>query len=385
MMARIRVLHVINQLLGAGGAERGLVREITRFGPQVEQCVVRLYDGSDLEEELADRGIPVIPLGLSATRGGWNWPLAAIKIRRLMRDYRPDVLHTSLFAGNLVGQLAAWRWDVPVVSSLVLTGDMRLHRRFQPGAASWKGSILRAVAARAARSGHVWFRAITEDVRQTNAASLGVPANRIEVIPRGVDVEAYRDLQPDRGRFKIPDCAPLFVNVGRQAAQKGQVMLVDAFAEIVAAVPEAHLAVAGREGDASGAIRDRIAERGLGERIHLLGYRQDLPLLLASADVFVFSSRAEGLGTALLEAMAAGLPVVAFDIPPVREITDDGQCARLVPVGDITGLSREAVAMLDFGVGPELGSVGRDWVRQHHSLDAIASRLEQFLRRFVDR
>lgn len=383
-MPRLRVLHVINQLRGSGGAENGLVREISRFGPQFEQRVVRLYDGNDLEGQLAAHGIPVTPLGLRAAQGGWNWPLAAWKIRRLIRAFRPDVLHTSLFAANLAGQLAAWRTGVPVVSSLVLTGDMQLHRRLQPGAASWKGSVLRACADHVARGSYVWFRAVGDHVRETSAVSIGLKPERIEVIRRGLETETYSAAKPDRGRFNLPDRVPLFVSVGRQAAQKNQVQLVDAFAHVRASVKDAHLAIAGLDGDASEALRDRIAERGLGESVHVLGYRQDVPVLLASADVFLFTSLAEGLGTAVMEAMAAGLPVVAFDIPPVREVTGGGRYARLVPVGDIEGLSREASAILGSVAGSRLGAAGRDWVRRHHSIDAIAGRLEQLLKRVAD-
>ncbi|MFQ5947476.1 MAG: glycosyltransferase [Acidimicrobiia bacterium] len=380
----MRVLHVINSLAGSGGAERGLVREIVRLEPSIDQQVVRLFEQDDLDQQLLERNIPVVALGLRSRRAARNWPLATWKVYRIILRFKPDVVHTSLFTGNLVGQLAAWMARVPVVSTMTLTGDIELHRRYQPGASSWRAALLRWVAARTAKLGDVRYRALTHDAMVTNCRTLRFPQERVTIIPRGVETGDWASAKPDRSRFGLPDSVPMFVNVGRQVAQKGQVLLLDGFEKILEAVPNAHLAIVGREGDASIDIRREIRERGLSGFVHPLGYRSDVPVLLASSDVFVFSSLAEGFGTAILEAMGAGLPVVAFDIPPVREVTDDGRVAGLVATGDAGALARVAVALLEGAERNAMVASATRWVAEHFAIDDVANQVEDYLRRVCE-
>ena len=372
----MRVLHVINSLSGSGGAEQGLVREITRFDDTVDSLVVRLFEADDLEAKLVARGVAVLALNLRSARSGRTWPEAARRVRRHIRAFGPDVIQTSLFIGNLVGQLAAAGTGIPVLSTLTLTGDDKLHKKLQPGAWKTRAATLRRLAALVGRGKHVWYRALTHDTAETNCTSMGIDKSRVTVIPRGVLVHRTA---PDRARFGIPANVPLVVNVARIAAQKGQAHLLDAFRQIKNMVPNAHLAIAGRSGDASAAIQTKIAELHLADSVHLLGYRPDVYDLLNSADLFVFSSLAEGLGTAVLEALAVDLPVVAFDVPSIREVTDSGRYARLVPIGDTDQL---ASASLDILMGHETPSSSA-WVSRNFSLDNVALSVQTALERLV--
>ncbi|HVR32612.1 MAG TPA: glycosyltransferase, partial [Acidimicrobiia bacterium] len=198
----MRVLHVINSLAGSGGAEQGLVREITHFDPSVVSLVVRLFENDDLEARLTSRGIDVVWLGLRSSASAWSWPEAARRVRRLIRSFRPDIVHTSLFTGNLVGQLAAMGTGVPVLSTLTLTGDERLHRELQPGADTRRAAVLRHIAARIGRQSHIRYRAISEDAAETNCKSMGIDRARVTVITRGVPMVS---VEPDRSRFGIPE------------------------------------------------------------------------------------------------------------------------------------------------------------------------------------
>jgi hypothetical protein len=127
----MRVLHVVDSLAGSGGAEHGLVREISLFGDDVEQCVVRLFERDELEPHLTDAGISVVPLGFSSANGSKTFPAMAMKLARVVRAYQPDVIHTTLFTGNLVGQLAARATGTPVLSTFVLSGDLDLLKQTQ--------------------------------------------------------------------------------------------------------------------------------------------------------------------------------------------------------------------------------------------------------------
>jgi glycosyltransferase involved in cell wall biosynthesis len=371
----MRVLHVIDSLAASGGAEQGLVREVTRFSAGTEQRVVTLYDRMELAGSLRERGIEVEVIGLEQGSGSRSWPRAVTALRRIARDAHPDVIQTSLFLGNLVGQLAGRSLRIPVVSNLVLSGDIESLRSYQPGAATRRAGWLRSIAGWAARSDLVRFRALTEEVKATNAKLLGVDPSSVTVIPRGVPHPSEAP-KPTREELGLPE-GPLAVNVGRLAHQKGQTLLVEAFAEARKQVPEAHLAIIGREGEASSQVAEKIDQLDLVTAVSLLGHKANVADYLRNAHVFAFPSLMEGLGTAVLEAMALGVPIVAFDIPPVREATLDGRFASLVPVGDVDGL---AVALVDrLASGQVVDVEARDWVRQRHDLDRIAGEVEALL------
>jgi hypothetical protein len=374
----MRVLHVLDSLAGSGGAENGLVREITRFSDQVDQRVVRLYERDELQPTLEAAGIDVTGLGYSAASGSRTFPMAARDLTSIVREYRPNVVHTSLFMGNMVGQIAARASGVPVLSTFVLSGDLALLKSTQPGAASIKAAAIRRLASVTAKASKARFRALSEDARATNCALLGVDPARVEVIPRGVP-EPIVELAA-RSELGIPDHVPLVVNVARVAAQKGQVHLLRSFAVVAREHPDAHLVIVGRPGDAEFAVGQEISRLGLGDRVTLVGYTPLARHIVAHASVFAFSSLMEGLGTAVIEAMVAGVPVVAFDIPAVREATDDGRAGALVPLGDEVMFAEQMLRALA-GELTAQAEHGRAFAAARGNLDDISSRLENLLGR----
>ena len=306
-----------------------------------------------------------------------NWPKGALLLRGEIRRFRPTVIHSSLSSGNLVAQLGALGTGVPVLSTLTLSGEIGLVRALQPGAASWKASFFRAVAGVAARLSHVWYRAITGDALATNVEALGISRQRAIVIPRGVPIgglDRRRDEQVER-----------LLNVGRQTAQKGHDQLIAAFARVRDRRPRARLTILGRKGDASALLEHSIAKHNLEDAVDVIDYTPTPYDHYRDSDVFVFSSLMEGLGTAVLEAMANGLPVVAYDIPPVREAVGGDANARLVKVGDPRALADGVIAVLE---NPEesraMAARAFEKILEGHTVDAIAARLESTLRRLSE-
>ncbi|MGH8824609.1 MAG: glycosyltransferase [Jiangellaceae bacterium] len=334
---RLRVVHVVDSLAGSGGAENRLVEEVLALTGRFDQRVVRLYERDYLQPRLEAAGVPVVALGFTAARAGRTWPVAARRLRRVLRTWRPDIVHTTLFSGNLVGQLASRRLGIPVVSSFNRTGELDLQRALQPGVASWKGRVMHAVARWAGRRSDVHYRAVSEYARRTNCELFRISPQQVTVVPRGIEVDQSASLA-GRDAFGLPAGGSLFVNVARLVPEKGQALLVDAFAAMHAALPGAHLAIAGSPGPAEPGVRAAVSRHGLDGAVHLLGFRADARALIAAADVFVLSSLSEGSPGVVLEAMALGTPVVAFDIPPVAELTDGGRHARMVPAGSAAAL-----------------------------------------------
>jgi glycosyltransferase involved in cell wall biosynthesis len=144
----------------------------------------------------------------------------------------------------------------------------------------------------------------------------------------------------------------LLLTVGRHEYQKGQIHLIDAFASISDLHPSSVLIVAGREGNASESLREKVQEAGVADRVQFLGHRADVGDLMVAADVFVFPSLWEGLGGVLIEALALEVPIVSSDLAATREVVgEDGSSGILVPPGDVNAL---ASTLADLLGDPEL-------------------------------
>ena len=112
-VTRMRVMHVVDSLAASGGAEQRLVEEVEAIADRFDQRVVRLYARDELQPRLERAGIPVVNLGMTGRHAGRTWPWAVLRLRRELRDWRPDVIHTTLFSANLTGQLAARTLGIP--------------------------------------------------------------------------------------------------------------------------------------------------------------------------------------------------------------------------------------------------------------------------------
>ena len=371
----MKVIHVIDSLGGSGGAEHGLVREVTRLDPSWDQTVVRLFAKDHLDYVLREHSIEVIGLGLEAGRAGRVWPKAVRLLRALLADRTPDVVQSSLFTSNLVAQMAA-RNRVPVLSTFTLSGDPALLRRHQPGASSTRARVLRSLAGYAARGERVRFRSLTNDAAVTNANLLGVDPGRVRVVPRGIELPILPAEAKSRSELGLPERVPIVLNVGRQTSQKGHAHLIRAFHSVRRENP-AHLVIVGREGEMTEPTRRLITELELEPHVSLPGYTPDVHHYMAHASVFAFPSLMEGLGTAVIEALGAGLPVVAFDIPPVSEVTGGGSVATLVEVGDELALEREISRVLVEGHDP---APGMAWVSDRFAIDVVAAEVGGLLK-----
>jgi glycosyltransferase involved in cell wall biosynthesis len=171
------------------------------------------------------------------------------------------------------------------------------------------------------------------------------------------------------------------VNVARHEYQKGQPFLLEAAAILRDRHPDLVVLVCGRDGTSTRELHALHEELGLGDRVRFLGYREDVPDIVAAADVFAFPSLFEGLGGSLIEAMALGLPIVASDIPPIRETVVDGECATLVPPASADALASALSGLL---VDPERrAAYAENGIRrfeESYALPGIAARMAALYR-----
>jgi glycosyltransferase involved in cell wall biosynthesis len=188
-------------------------------------------------------------------------------------------------------------------------------------------------------------------------AALGVPRERIHVVPRGRSRAALGALAAwsierragAREALGLAPTRPVVVNVARQEPQKGQRHLLEAVAAVRRSHPDVVLLMVGREGRSTPELRRTAARLGIEEAVWWLGVRHDVSDVLCAGDVFAFPSLWEGLGGAVLEAMALRVPIVASDIPALREVLAGGRAGELVPAGDVSALAEQIVAALAGG------------------------------------
>lgn len=190
----------------------------------------------------------------------------------------------------------------------------------------------------------------------------GVPAEKLEVVHNGIRPRPAASTRAEvRERMGIPPDDRLILTVGRLQERKGYRTLLEAVPAIAERVPDAHFLWVG-EGPLEGQLRERVRKLGLEDRVLLAGRREDVPDLLAAADLFVLPSLVEGLPLAMLEAMGAGLPVVGTRVCGTSEVVRDGATGRLVEAGDACSL---ATAILEPLEDPRLAA---RWGAAGHSL-----------------
>jgi glycosyltransferase involved in cell wall biosynthesis len=320
--------------LDAGGAERALVQIVTRLDHRRwEPHVFCLDAGGVLVDELRAAGVDVVCLGARRSRDFFVvWPLA-----RRLAALRPAILQTFLFHANIVGRLAGTAARVPVIVSGIRVAEKRSRPRL------WLDRLTDRLVTR-----HV---CVSRDVADFSAQVGRLPSAKMSVIPNGVDVERFANAAPvDLAPFGVPTGSRVVLFVGRLDPQKGPFELLHTAAQLVVDHADVHLLMVG-DGPLASELRAWATARNLDGRIHFAGRQANIAGLMRAADVFVLPSRWEGLPNVVLEAMAAGTPVVATAVEGIRDLLGDGKWGRVVSVGPQMGGVGGGHRQLDAGVG----------------------------------
>ena len=349
----VRVLHVITQLSGRAGAELSL-RQLMEHsqGAGLRHAITVVDPSKSRFEGLDEIDVPVF---VPSARTRSRLPAAAVAVDRAISAFRPDVVHTSLFEADLVGRAVARLRGTPVLTSLVNTPyapEALRERRLKPGRLTALRTVDRLLARRATTA----FHALTEAVADAAVRDLGLDRRCITVVPRGRDRATLGSPSPSRRaaarrELGVDDGAPLLLNVARQDPQKGHIHLLRALPAVIDRYPNARLVVVGRRGSASPDLDREVARLGLADAVTFTGVRHDVADLLCGADVFVFPSMYEGLGGAVIEAMALRTPVVAADVPALREVLDGGRYGLLTPPGRPQPLAEAILSVFEDPAG----------------------------------
>lgn len=338
--ARVRLMTFIDDL-GVGGTQRWLLhmlKGLARRGYEHRLVVARDITSPFFLAE-AQRLAEVHVAGESSLRCGYG----LVRIWRSMRNWKPDVVQTALPTSDMIGRILGRLAGVPVIVSSV-----RGRNADKP---AWQRWLDR-------RTAFIPDRVVVNarEAGQSAIENEGVKQEQIVLIPNGVAAP-----RPEKSRgavlasLDIPANAMVIGAVGRLHASKGHGDLISAFASLATDMPGVFLVIAG-EGGLRGSLQRQIADLGLAGRIRLPGARDDIGDLLGAIDVFAHPSRWEGMPNALMEAMAAGLPVVASSVDGIKVLVADGVTGLLVAPGATGDLAvKLRTLLLDRTTALELG------------------------------
>ena len=215
----------------------------------------------------------------------------------------------------------------------------------------------------------------------------GIPSGRIDVVHDGIDVDkiAHRPAIDLHAEYWLPHGVPMIVNVGALVGHKGQKHLIEAMPLVLREVPEAHLVIFG-EGELRVPLERQIKHLNLAKRVLLPGFREDVLSLMKTADLFVMSSVTEGLGSAVLDAMAMGQAVVGTTAGGIPEAVIPYETGLLVEPGDSKDLAGAIITLLkDPALRKSYGEAGRERVAGHFGVDRLVEGTLAVYERFAGR
>jgi glycosyltransferase involved in cell wall biosynthesis len=342
MSGRRKVVHVITRL-DLGGAQQNTLYCVANHNRELYEACLVAGTGGELDheaEQLADADVRLVDwlrYPISPIRD-----LAAVfKLKRLLKEWSADVVHTHSSKAGVIGRLAARLAGVPVTVHTVHGWSFNdtqpaLLRRFYIALERWLARSTDALVTVAAAD-------------RDNGLKLGIGSpEQYRVIHSGIDIQSYR--RPASARElarKELGFGPDAVVVGTVAClkhQKAPLDFVEAAKLATASDPRLGFFIAG-DGPLRTEVEKAVAKAGLDDKFLLLGWRQDIPELLAAMDLFVLTSLFEGLPRAVLQAMAAGVPVIATAVNGTPEVVIDGETGRLIEPGKPDQASSAMVEM----------------------------------------
>jgi len=379
MLEAMRILHFIKGL-GRGGAEMLLVHALRCADTEqfTYEYAYMLPHKDALVGELQAQGAMVhfVP-GCSRS----ELARAPLRLSRLVREQQIDLIHSHLPVAGMVARAAGLLSRTPVLYTEHNLNEHYSRLTRWGNYATW--SLNDAVAACSAP--------VAESIHK---AMPSWPRCRLVTVLNGIDVERFEDLGDGgatREHLGIPGDAPVVITVAVFRRQKRLDLWLEAAGEIVKSLPDTHFIMVG-DGPLRADVEAWRDSRGLGERVHLTGLQEDVTPFLAAADLFLLTSDFEGLPLAVIEAMAAGLPVVATRAGGVPDLVGDAGPAddleaggTILETGDVEGCVKAAVALLTNAETRDTrGAAARARVQRRFSVERMVREYEGLYRSLLN-
>jgi glycosyltransferase involved in cell wall biosynthesis len=358
----MRIVYVLTSL-GVGGAEKQALAIADRMAKRGHEVVLLVLKPQVAEEWPTT----LLTFHLDMDRSPVSLLMGLLRARPMVRDFRPDLVHSHSFHANLFARLLKLRFPrLRIVSTVHNVNE---------------GGWMRMLAYRLTDGMSRKTVAVSEAARERFTRLKAVPVQKCIVIRNGIEVAGFVPDAERRARTRAEmrvstwpgGCEFIWLAVGRVAPAKDYPNLLRAFAQVCAEKPSSRLWVAGQDGEGNSAsLRDLAAELGLNDKVHLLGLRRDVAALLNAADAFVLASAWEGMPLAVGEAMTMELPVVATDVGGVKELL--GEAGLLVPARNHEALAKAMIGMMQRNREERdaVGCASRERVAKHFSVGAAA-------------
>lgn len=356
-MRKIKIMHILLSL-ECGGAEKVVVNLVKKLhGEKLAFSICALDRVGALRDEL-DADMKVVCM---ARKSGLDFQLP-FKLARAIKEEAPDIIHmhnpTALLYGAIAGKMAR-------VRGMIVT---------QHGSVSAENPRMRFITGRLSRMANKNIP-VSADIEKYLRNKYSLKSDKIETIINGIDDSIYRPNAAERvegkRKFDLKDNI-IIGHVARFSAEKDQRHLLKAFSMVASKIDNAMLVMVG-----DGPLRDDLElfakELNISDKVLFTGFRSDIPALLNIFDIFVLSSTREGTSLTLIEAMGAGLPIVATDVGGNSNVLDDKKTGLLVPARNAGRLADAIISLCqDPRAREEMGKAGRKRMEENFSLNKMA-------------
>jgi len=377
-MRKIKIFYLITST-SIGGAEKVLFDLCTGLDKGQYEITVGSLKGKGLiAEHLEKQEIEVVSFGLKeglGLSGSLTSFFMIFKVARELRKRGVDILHTFLFRANLIGRIAARFTKRPpiLISSLRTMEEEKRYQLFLERITSFMVDK---------------YIAVSEKVKEYAITNSKIPADRIITIYNGVRPLNNRvdvDLEAMRRALSISPSDRVVMVIGRLRKEKGHYFLIEAIDELRKKIPEVKLVIVG-EGEEEERLKRLVRKLSLTDTVVFAGLRRDIPDLLTIGELVVLPSLWEGMPNCLLEAMAAGKPVIATTVGGIPEVVMDGETGILVPPRDSHALTEAMIRILNQGEEARaMGIKGRKRVEQFFPLQKSLNETEMVYQGMLNR
>jgi len=291
-------------------------------------------------------------------------PGSLLFLLKKIKEVEPDVIYTSQARYDL--------WLVSLIRPFIRTPHF-LHLHYTPG--PWLGSHAFKTLLKAK---HI---IVVSDYIRTKVIECGVPSEVVEIVFNSANIERFSIPKNGslRQEFGWSVDTPVVVAAGRLVVGKGYPLLIEAFKKVVEEIPNAQLVICG-EGSDEEALKQKVEKLALSQNIKFLGYRNDVPLIYANANVFSLPTEMEPFGLVFVEAMASGLPTVACRSGGVPEIVVDGETGLLSELGDVVALANNLLTYLkNPALAESVGRAGKERVFHYFTPKQVSQKWAEII------
>ena len=369
-LSQKKILFVIDTLQ-LGGAEQSLLANTSRF-QRTKSVVCHLYRGETLKSKFIENGIKVYSFNIEESYGFIE---AYKQLKKVVEVEKPDLMVAYLTRSEIVTRLMGRFMNIPVIGTFLTD----LYSKTYNQHLSWKAKqkvLLFKLINKLTSKICIGFVANSQAIKESNARQLSIPLHKIKVINRGRDSSIVRCKNFEQPKS---NSTLRFLNVGRLFPVKGQKELILGFKKFTECHSSATLHIIG-DGPMRETLQQTIIDNKLEDKVFLLGARNDVSAIIADFDCFIFSSFVEGFSGSLVEAMFAGVPILATNIPQNREVITHLQTGYLFNKGSIEEIEKALLWYKDnLSIANILAKKAYEYAREKFELEKVVMKFENYL------